>query len=84
MACTGCGRRLPSTGRVTAAKAKPVDTVLCVVLGFSGPLTGAATGTNYGEVKQGQILRVHLDDMSANRHLVRATQETLKIARAIL
>ena len=83
MACTGCGRKLPATGRVVAAKPKPVDAVLCVVIGFSGQLTGAVTGTNYGEVKQGQILRIQLDDMAADRHLVRATQEALQIARAL-
>lgn len=83
MACKGCGRRLPTHGRVVAAKKPETSMVLVVVLGYSGPLVGEATKTNYGNVAQGQVLRVHLDDMQANRHLVRATQEALKIARAL-
>ncbi len=83
MGCKGCGRKLPNHGRVVVAKKPPDQMALVVVLGYSGPLVGEATKTDYGTVAQGQVLRVHLDDMQANRHLVRATQEALKIARAL-
>ena len=87
-----CGEGSPTSKRVKQAvrqrpasqrvEPEPAAKVMVIVMGVGKTLTdfvGVKSGTRYGKVRDGTVFWLLPEDYEADRRVVKATQETLRM-----